>query len=184
MLCFIFRPQQAAGLTLNTTFINLNVIVINGSPRGQYSTTQHSVLYLQKLFKEDHFTIVEAATRIRSLEKDLSPIIEAVRSADIILFAYPVYTFIVPAQLHRLIELLKESGIDLKGKYAAQITTSKRIYDDLPHRNIGRMLSVKLISWLFNTPSIRRKMSNKPNEGMAIPYCKIIDQLDAAIKTA
>lgn len=109
--------------------MSLNVTVINGSPRGQYSTTLHSILYLQKLFKEDHFTIVEAATRIRSLENDLSPIIEAVRSADIILFAYPVYTFIVPAQLHRLIELLKESGIDLKGKYAAQITTSKHFYD-------------------------------------------------------
>lgn len=34
-----------------------------------------------------------------------------------------------PYQLHRFIELIKEEGVDLKGKYASQITTSKHFYD-------------------------------------------------------
>ncbi|MBO5115823.1 MAG: flavodoxin family protein, partial [Peptococcaceae bacterium] len=48
----------------------------------------------------------------------------------------PVYTFIAPSQLHRFIELLKASGIDLRGKYATQITTSKHFYDVTAHRYI------------------------------------------------
>ena len=53
----------------------------------------------------------------------------ALESADLLLFSYPVYTFIAPSQLHRFIELVKTSGIDLSGKYATQITTSKHFYD-------------------------------------------------------
>lgn len=49
---------------------------------------------------------------------------------------YPVYTFIAPSQLHRFIELLKASGIDLEGKFATQITTSKHFYDVTAHKYI------------------------------------------------
>ena len=60
----------------------------------------------------------------------------ALESADLLLFSYPVYTFIAPSQLHRFIELVKTSGIDLSGKYATQITTSKHFYDVTAHRYI------------------------------------------------
>lgn len=107
----------------------MRVTVLNGSPRGQYSTTLHSVLYLKEIFREDNFEIIEVASRIKSLEKDCTQVIEAMQRADIILFSYPVYTFLAPYQLHRAIELIKEKNPDLKGKYAAQITTSKHFYD-------------------------------------------------------
>lgn len=39
---------------------------------------------------KDHFTIVETATRTRTtLEKDFSSLLDAVRTANIIQFAYP-----------------------------------------------------------------------------------------------
>lgn len=114
----------------------MKVAVLNGSPRGRYSTTLHSVLFLQKMFSQDEFTVVETSSAIRSLEKDLSPLLGALEDADLVLFAYPVYTFIVPSQLHRAIELLKESGVDLSGKFCAQITTSKHFYDVTAHRFI------------------------------------------------
>jgi multimeric flavodoxin WrbA len=47
-----------------------------------------------------------------------------------------VYTFIAPYQLHRFIELVKESGIDLSGKTATQLSTSKHFYDITAHRYI------------------------------------------------
>ena len=50
------------------------------------------------------------------------------------LFCYPVYTFIAPSQLHRLMELIKTGGVDLSGKLASQITTSKHFYDVTAHR--------------------------------------------------
>ena len=56
------------------------------------------------------------------------------KTADLILFCYPVYTFIAPYQLHRLMELIKGSSMSLNGKMASQITTSKHFYDMTAHR--------------------------------------------------
>ena len=61
---------------------------------------------------------------------------KALEQADLILFCYPVYTFIAPYQLHRLIELIKADGVDLSGKFASQITTSKHFYDVTAHRYV------------------------------------------------
>ncbi|MBO5365566.1 MAG: iron-sulfur protein, partial [Peptococcaceae bacterium] len=82
------------------------------------------------------FEVLHVGQRIKLLERDFTPILEAVEKADLLLFSYPVYTFIAPSQLHRFIELLKASGIDLRGKYATQITTSKHFYDVTAHRYI------------------------------------------------
>ena len=114
----------------------MKILVVNGSPKGNYSITLQTVLYLQKLYPEHTFDILHAGQKIKALEKDLSPAVQALEAAELILFSYPVYTFIAPAQLHRFIELVKASGICLAGKYAAQITTSKHFYDVTAHRYI------------------------------------------------
>lgn len=111
----------------------MKVLLINGSPSGKDSVTLKTAEYLQVRFPEDTFETVHAAVKIRSLEKDFSPAVKAMEEADVILFVYPVYTFTVPSQLHRFIELTKESGIDLTGKFASQISTSKHFYDITAH---------------------------------------------------
>ena len=58
------------------------------------------------------------------------------QSADLIIFSYPVYTFLAPSQLHRFIAALKAGKADLRGKWATQITTSKHFYDVTAHRYI------------------------------------------------
>lgn len=114
----------------------MNILVVNGSPKGKNSITLHTCLFLEKKFPGHRFSYLDAALRIKALEKDFSPALEAVRAAELIVFCYPVYTFLVPAQLHRFIELLKESGLDLSGKAATQVTTSKHFYDVTAHRFI------------------------------------------------
>ena len=114
----------------------MNILVLNGSPKGAYSITLQTVRYLEKKNPAHRFDVLHVGQRIKSLEKDFAPVLEAVKKADMLLFAYPVYTFIAPSQLHRLIELLKASGISLAGKYATQITTSKHFYDVTAHRYI------------------------------------------------
>ena len=74
--------------------------------------------------------------RIKALEKDFVPALTAIEKADLILFSYPVYTFIAPYQLHRFIELLKASGVSFEGRFVSQITTSKHFYDVTAHRYI------------------------------------------------
>lgn len=114
----------------------MKILVLNGSPKGKNSATVHTAFYLQALHPEHEFTFLPVGQRIKSYEKDFSPVRNALRTAELILFCYPVYTFIAPYQLHRLIELIKADGIDLSGKFASQITTSKHFYDVTAHRYI------------------------------------------------
>lgn len=114
----------------------MKILVLNASPKGKNSTTVHTALYLQALHPEHTFTFLPVGQRIKAYEKDFSPVRSALEQAELILFCYPVYTFIAPYQLHRLIELIKADGVDLAGKFASQITTSKHFYDVTAHRYV------------------------------------------------
>lgn len=114
----------------------MRTLVINGSPKGKNSITYQTIRFLHKQFPQDEFEVLHAGAQIRLFERDMTQVREAVEKAEAILFCYPVYTFIVPAQLHRFIELMKKEKIDVKGKYALQITTSKHFYDVTAHRFI------------------------------------------------
>ena len=114
----------------------MKVCIINGSPRGEYSVTLHSCLYLQKVFPEHQFDFLNVGIKIKALERDFSEAITKLQEADFLIFSYPVYTFIAPSQLHRFIELIKENNINLKEKFVSQITTSKHFYDITAHNFI------------------------------------------------
>ncbi len=114
----------------------MNILVINGSPKGEYSITLQTVLYLQKKFPGETFSFLHVGQKIKTLEQDFSPAVSMIAAADVLLFAYPVYTFIAPSQLHRFVELMKTHKVDLTGMTATQITTSKHFYDTTAHRYI------------------------------------------------
>lgn len=114
----------------------MHILVLNGSPKGDYSITLHTVLYLKELFLQDTFEILHVGQKIRKFEKDFSECKTAIENADVLLFSYPVYTFIAPYQMHRFIELMKEHQVAVKGKIATQITTSKHFYDVTAHKYI------------------------------------------------
>ncbi len=112
----------------------MNILVINGSPKGEYSITLQTALYLQACYPEHRFQVLHAGQKIKALEKDFSAALEMMEQADLLLFCYPVYTFIAPCQLHRFIELMKEHAAPVQGKYMSQISTSKHFYDVTAHR--------------------------------------------------
>ena len=114
----------------------MNILVLNGSPKGEYSITLQTIRYLEKLHPEHTFDVLHVGRQIKSLEKDFFKAIQAIEKADMLLFSYPVYTFIAPCQLHRFLELTKEHKVDVSGKMATQITTSKHFYDVTAHRYI------------------------------------------------
>ncbi|MDD3229473.1 MAG: NAD(P)H-dependent oxidoreductase [Oscillospiraceae bacterium] len=114
----------------------MKICAINGSPKGKYSITLQTVLYLKKHFPQHSFSVIHAGQRIKSMEKDMGEALAAIGEAELLLFSYPVYTFLAPSQLHRFIELLKASGTVLSGKYATQLTTSKHFYDVTAHRYV------------------------------------------------
>ena len=114
----------------------MKILVVNGSPKGKYSITLQHTRYLEKLYPQHSFEVLNVGQKIKSLEKDFSSAAAAIEKADVLLFSYPVYTFIAPCQLHKFIELLKNADLDLSTKYASQITTSKHFYDITAHRYV------------------------------------------------
>jgi multimeric flavodoxin WrbA len=114
----------------------MNILVLNGSPKGEYSITVQTVRYLERLHPEHTFEVLHVGRQIKGLEKDFSKAMDGLNRADLLLFSYPVYTFIAPYQLHRFVELVKASGVDLSGQFATQITTSKHFYDVTAHRYV------------------------------------------------
>lgn len=118
----------------------MKILIINGSPKGQYSITRQTYLYLRKLHPNHEWDELQVGKHVRSLEKELTewmagdratlcPTLQRITDAELIIFCYPVYTFLVPAQLHRFIELLKQTGIDLSGHTATQLLTSRHFFD-------------------------------------------------------
>ncbi|MDO4493997.1 MAG: NAD(P)H-dependent oxidoreductase [Clostridia bacterium] len=107
----------------------MRILVVNGSPKGETSITLQTLLYLKKRFPEHQWSCLHAGRFIAKIEKDPAEAEAKLAAADCVLFAYPVYTFFAPSQLHRFIRLMKERGVSLAGKTVSQVTTSKHFYD-------------------------------------------------------
>ena len=114
----------------------MRILILNGSPSGENSITLQTMHYIQKFFPKQEYHELHVGQRIRMFEKDFTQAKEELMAAELVVFCYPVYTFLVPAQLHRFVELMKESGFDFRGKYATQVTTSKHFYDITAHEFI------------------------------------------------
>lgn len=115
----------------------MKIIVINGSPSGLKGVTALHVQYLAQQLPEHQFEVIEAARKIRQIERDAScfaAIVEQMSEADAILWAFPVYVMLVPAQLKRFIELLFERARwALAGKVTTCLSTSAHHYDHTTH---------------------------------------------------
>ena len=114
----------------------MKILIVNGSPKGKYSITLQTLNYLALKMPEHEYKVLHAGQQIKKLQRDFSNAIENIDWADLIVFSYPVYTFIAPCQLHRFIELMKEHNVNVEGKFATQITTSKHFWDITAHRYI------------------------------------------------
>ena len=114
----------------------MNILILNGSPKGKNSITLQTMLYIRKMFPGHNYRVLHVGQKIRGFERDFSKAKTMLETADLIVFAYPVYTFIAPSQMHRFIELMKESGVRVAGKFVTQVTTSKHFYDVTAHRYI------------------------------------------------
>ncbi len=114
----------------------MRILIINGSPSGDDSITLQTMRYIGKFFPEHRYELLNVGQKIRAFEKDFAPARAALERAGLLIFCYPVYTFLVPAQLHRFLELVKEHGVSLEGKYATQLSTSKHFYDTTAHEFI------------------------------------------------
>ncbi len=119
----------------------MKIIVLNGSPKGPNSVTMQYVEYIKRRYSEHRFEVFHVAQRIKSIEKRaerLQEILEAVRSAEGVLWAFPLYILLVHASYKRFIELIwgTKEGEAFRGKYAAALSTSINYFDNTAHSYI------------------------------------------------
>ena len=74
----------------------MKILILNGSPKGKYSITLQTTRYLEKVYPGHSFEVLNVGQMTKRLEKDFTPAREAIERADVLLFSYPVYTFIAP----------------------------------------------------------------------------------------
>jgi len=120
----------------------MKIVVLNGSPKGDTSVTMQYVHFLQKKFPQHDLKILNIPQRIQAMEKDeekFREIIGEVRSADGVLWAFPLYILLVHAHYKRFIELIFERGVEdaFHGKYTAALSTSIHFYDHTAHNYIN-----------------------------------------------
>lgn len=119
----------------------MKIVVLNGSPKGDVSVTMQYVAFIRKKFPEHEYLIVNAGFEVRKIGKDaalFSSISEKVRSADLVLFAFPLYYLLVSSQFKRFIEILFERNAAdaFRGKYCASLSTSIHFMDHIAHQYI------------------------------------------------
>ena len=116
----------------------MKIAVLNGSPKGQISVTLQYVSFLQRKYPEVEFQIFDVALKIKKLEEDdkfFEDTIAQIASADAVLWAFPLYFFLVSSQYKRFIELVfeRESISAFRGKPVAVLTTSIKFFDHTAH---------------------------------------------------
>ncbi len=116
----------------------MKIAVLNGSPKGQISVTLQYVSFLQRKFPEIEFQIFDVAQKIKKLEENdkfFTETIGQIAAADAVLWAFPLYFFLVSSQYKRFIELIFErnAAAAFRGKQAAVLTTSIKFFDYTAH---------------------------------------------------
>ena len=114
----------------------MKIIVLNGSPKGTLSVTMQYLLYIKKKFPQHKLKILHVAQQIKKLEENhekFQEIIKEIKSADGIVWGFPLYYMLVPSQYKRFIELIWERNAEntFKGKYTALVATSINFFDHM-----------------------------------------------------
>lgn len=116
----------------------MKIVVLNGSPKGKISVTMQYLLYIEQLYPQHQLEFINISLKLPQLERSeeaFHKVINSVRTADAVIWASPVYYWLVPSNYKRFIELILEREVQaaFRDKYTAFITTSIHFFDHTAH---------------------------------------------------
>ncbi|MBT3255682.1 MAG: hypothetical protein HN366_04370 [Deltaproteobacteria bacterium] len=116
----------------------MNIIVLNGSPKGKISATMQYVHFIQKKFSQHELKIINISQKMPKIEKDeklFHEIIDEIKESDGVLWAFPLYFFLLHSHYKRFIELISKNDVKsiFENKYTAVLTTSIHFFDHTAH---------------------------------------------------
>ena len=153
---------------------NMQICVLNGSPKGEKSVTMQYVRFLELTNPDHTFSTHHISKRISGIEKnpdEWEQIRTTIQKADMILWATPVYFQHVPAQFKRFIELLHERGEagQFAGKYAASLSTSVHFFDNKVHEYLQGISEDLGMNWAGSfSPGMDDLLEEKNQRNLAI----------------
>jgi hypothetical protein len=183
----------------------MRVIVLNGSPKGMNSVTMQYVLFLQKTFPEHEFEITNVCQDLPKLESDeaaFHAIIDKVRSADTVLWAFPLYylcVHLLDDLAARLVDHATNGYIQPPNFVAVggqklfrdAIWASMRVVFqadhryyrkhglyDFPSRSLKTRLGQGVLSLMLKIPRFRREFQKRIKDEMVKPLAKVVERCD------
>jgi len=116
----------------------MNIAVLNGSPKGEDSVTVQYIKFLRKKYPDHEFKLFNIAHDIQKYEKDAGKfrqIIAETAASDGVMWAFPLYSFLVAGQYKRFIEMIWENGAEkaFRDKYTCVFSTSIHFFDHTAH---------------------------------------------------
>jgi multimeric flavodoxin WrbA len=119
----------------------MKIVVLNGSPKGNRSVTLQYARFLEKKRGQHTFQVFHIAHDIRRIESEetvFRDILDAVKEADGVLWAFPLYYLLVHSQYKRFIELIWERRVEdvFRDKYTGAMSTSIHFFDHTAHNYI------------------------------------------------
>ena len=117
----------------------MKILVLNGSPKGDLSVTMQFVAFLAKMNPQHNLKIINIAQQIRHIEHDghkFDEVMAEIETADGVLWAFPLYVFLVHSHYKRFIELIFERNKTevFRGKYTVVFSTSIHFFDHTAHQ--------------------------------------------------
>jgi len=120
----------------------MKFVVLNGSPKGNLSVTLQYIRFIEKRKPEHRFQVFNVAQEIAKIQRDeaaFQEIIDAVKEADGVLWAFSLYFLLVHSNYKRFIEMIWERHAQnaFKNKYTASLSTSIHFFDHTAHNYIN-----------------------------------------------
>jgi multimeric flavodoxin WrbA len=133
-----FKNDEFPADTAKKEYIQMKLIVLNGSPKADNSITVQHINYFHKVESSHSVEVIDIARKIHQIERkqDLfDQIVQSIHDSDAVIWSFPVYYTLVPAQQKRFIELLFQRcpKNSFKKKYTTVFTTSIHFFDHTAH---------------------------------------------------